>query len=645
MTRPSLQMFVQSRRRTDGLSGPALRRELRDKGVDEQVASRRPSAPWTLSRSGPAAESGRPQGCAAMAGPGSATQAPSARWRCWLARATAPSTAYAVVRDAVSAAPEHQAGAGPGLNLGRALPPCVGSPAHGTTLVAAMTAAKTYEVRTHGCQMNVHDSERLAGLLETAGYVDVASLPAQRRRDRRRRRLQHLRRARERRQQALRQPGAAACRQAAQPRHADRRRRLHGPEGPRHDRRPRSLGGRGLRHAQHRLAARRCSSGPGTTVRRRSRSSRSLETFPSTLPTRRESRLLRLGLDLRGLQQHVHVLHRARLARHGAGPPPRARCWPRSGRSSPTGVVEVTLLGQNVNTYGVRVRRPVGLRQAAARLRRHRRASSGSASPARTRRRSRRCHRRPWPRPRTSCRACTCRCSPGSDRILQGDAPLLPQRALPAHPRRGAGAHPGRGDHDRHHRRLPRRDRSGLPGHAGCGRAARFASAFTFQYSPGRARRPPTMADQVPKAVVQERSSGSSPCRSEICWAENRALEGCDVEVLVAPREGRKDAATQRRSGRARDNRLVHFALPAGMPASDAPRPGDLVTVGVTYGAPHHLVADSSLRGGRFSVRPTLGGDAWSARQKADNTGPVVALGMPTLLQPAAAPTGLPGCC
>src|SRR3954463_5309717 len=32
-------------------------------------------------------------------------------------------------------------------------------------------AARTYEVRTYGCQMNVHDSERLAGLLEAAGYV------------------------------------------------------------------------------------------------------------------------------------------------------------------------------------------------------------------------------------------------------------------------------------------------------------------------------------------------------------------------------------------------------------------------------------------------------------------------------------------
>jgi len=42
--------------------------------------------------------------------------------------------------------------------------------------MSTQTTQKTYDVRTHGCQMNVHDSERLAGLLETAGYVDVNSL-------------------------------------------------------------------------------------------------------------------------------------------------------------------------------------------------------------------------------------------------------------------------------------------------------------------------------------------------------------------------------------------------------------------------------------------------------------------------------------
>ena len=34
-----------------------------------------------------------------------------------------------------------------------------------------MTTTRTYQVRTYGCQMNVHDSERISGLLEDAGYV------------------------------------------------------------------------------------------------------------------------------------------------------------------------------------------------------------------------------------------------------------------------------------------------------------------------------------------------------------------------------------------------------------------------------------------------------------------------------------------
>ena len=34
--------------------------------------------------------------------------------------------------------------------------------------------SRSYEVRTYGCQMNVHDSERISGLLDEAGYVPVA---------------------------------------------------------------------------------------------------------------------------------------------------------------------------------------------------------------------------------------------------------------------------------------------------------------------------------------------------------------------------------------------------------------------------------------------------------------------------------------
>ena len=33
---------------------------------------------------------------------------------------------------------------------------------------------RTYQVRTYGCQMNAHDSERIAGVLESSGYAPVA---------------------------------------------------------------------------------------------------------------------------------------------------------------------------------------------------------------------------------------------------------------------------------------------------------------------------------------------------------------------------------------------------------------------------------------------------------------------------------------
>ena len=153
-------------------------------------------------------------------------------------------------------------------------------------------------------------------------------------------------------------------------------------------------------------------------------------------------------------------------------------------------------------------------------------------------------------------------------------------------------------------------------------RAARFAGAFTFQYS----KRPGTpaadMPDQIPKAVVQERYERLVALQDDMAWAENKTQVGRVVEVLVAEGEGRKDGATRRRSGRAPDNRLVHFAVPdSGL----APRPGDVVTVEVTYAAPHHLVADGAYGG----VRRTPAGDAWELRSGAAPATGGVLLGMP----------------
>jgi tRNA-2-methylthio-N6-dimethylallyladenosine synthase len=143
-------------------------------------------------------------------------------------------------------------------------------------------------------------------------------------------------------------------------------------------------------------------------------------------------------------------------------------------------------------------------------------------------------------------------------------------------------------------------------------RQARFASAFTFRYSIRPGTPAATMDDQVPAEVVQERYDRLVALLEEICTEENAKLDGATVEVLVAEGEGRKDAATHRMSGRAKDNRLVHF-YPGGTPPLDTPvppRPGDIVTTVVTGTAPHYLLAD----GEPLSVRRTRAADAWELR-------------------------------
>jgi len=58
----------------------------------------------------------------------------------------------------------------------------------------------------------------------------------------------------------------------------------------------------------------------------------------------------------------------------------------------------------------------------------------------------------------------------------------------------------------------------------------------------------------------------------------------------------------------------------------------------VTRAAPHHLVADSGVLGGLFTVRRTSGGDAWAALQDTPGSGrPAVTLGMPSIGRPQGA--------
>jgi hypothetical protein len=145
--------------------------------------------------------------------------------------------------------------------------------------------------------------------------------------------------------------------------------------------------------------------------------------------------------------------------------------------------------------------------------------------------------------------------------------------------------------------------------------------------------------DQVPPEVVKERYQRLVELQAQISWEENQKLVGREVELMVSEGEGKKDGEHRRLSGRAPDNRLVHFAVGD----SEEPRPGDMVTVEVTYAAPHHLVADSGVR----NLRRTRAGDAWDARQgkPVQVSKPDVLLGMPKIGVPQEqlAPAG--GCC
>ena len=163
---------------------------------------------------------------------------------------------------------------------------------------------------------------------------------------------------------------------------------------------------------------------------------------------------------------------------------------------------------------------------------------------------------------------------------------------------------------------------------------SRFATAFTFQYS----KRPGTPAadlpDQLPKVVVQERFERLTALQDRIAREENARQVGRLVEVLVTDQQGRKGGETHRLTGRARDQRLVHFSIPEG---AAAPRPGDLVTLPITEAASFHLLSDPAPA--EYALRRSRAGDAWD-RSQADSCGVpapsdsvprAISLGMPAL--------------
>lgn len=492
------------------------------------------------------------------------------------------------------------------------------------------TTARTYEVRTYGCQMNVHDSERLSGLLEDAGYV---------------------------RSPETEQADVVVFNTCAVRENADNK--LYGNLGhlaPVKATKPGmqiAVGGCLAQKDRATITEKapwvdvvfgthNIGSLPALLDRARANDEaqveilESLDVFPSTLPTRRESAYaawvsVSVGCNNTCTFCIVPSLRGKEKDRRPGEILAEVEALVAEG------VSEITLLGQNVNAYGVEF----GDRQAFSKLLR---ACGGIDGLERVRFTS------PHPAEFTDdvieAMAETPNVMPslhmplqsGSDKVLRDMRRSYRQSKFLGIIERVRQAIP--------HAAITTDIIVGFPGETeqdfqatlDVVRQARFAGAFTFQYSKRPGTPAATLPGQISPEVVKDRYQRLVAVADDVAWAENKALVGREVELMVAEGEGRKDAATHRLSGRARDNRLVHFAtppgsVPPGLGQGDI-RPGDVVTTAVTYAAPHHLVAD----GEPVAVRRTRSGDAWEARHAAPPTPVGVTLGMPGIGVPAERP-------
>ncbi len=497
------------------------------------------------------------------------------------------------------------------------------------------TPHRSYEVRTYGCQMNVHDSERLSGLLEDAGYTKAAAGQApdlvvfntcavrENADNKLYGNLSHLAPAKERNPDM--QIAVGGCL-------AQKDRDVVVQKAPWVD----------VVFGTHNIG-----SLPALLDRARHNQRaeveilEALEAFPSTLPAKRESAYagwvsISVGCNNTCTFCIVPALRGKEVDRRPGDILAEVQALVNEG------VVEVTLLGQNVNAYGVSFADPDQPRDRgafAALLR----ACGQIDGLERVRFTS------PHPAEFTDdvieamaetpnvCPQLHMPLQSGSDRVLKAMRRSYRKSRFLGIIDKVRTAMP--------HAAITTDIIVGFPGETeedfqdtlDVVRQARFTSAYTFQYS----KRPGTpaaeMDEQLPKAVVQERYERLIALQEQITLEENQKLVGAEVELLVAAGEGRKNAETARMSGRARDGRLVHFRPEGNLDGTV--RPGDVVTVVVSAAAPHHLVADTPV----LTHRRTRAGDSFE-KGVTPKTPPIgVGLGLPQIGAPAPLPVQM-GC-
>jgi tRNA-2-methylthio-N6-dimethylallyladenosine synthase len=149
---------------------------------------------------------------------------------------------------------------------------------------------------------------------------------------------------------------------------------------------------------------------------------------------------------------------------------------------------------------------------------------------------------------------------------------------------------------------------------------ANFSAAYTFQYSKRPGTPAATMPDQVATEVMSERYNRLHKIQQEISKNENVKMIGKRVQLLVSSHEGRHDLDLNRVNGRSADFRLTHFDNSA-----KSARPGDLVEVVVTEAFANHIVAGQPV-----NVKKTRGAEAHAAWME-DKGDQKILLGIPSL--------------
>jgi tRNA-2-methylthio-N6-dimethylallyladenosine synthase len=147
---------------------------------------------------------------------------------------------------------------------------------------------------------------------------------------------------------------------------------------------------------------------------------------------------------------------------------------------------------------------------------------------------------------------------------------------------------------------------------------AQFLAAYTFQYSKRPGTPAATMPGQISDEVMADRYTRIHQHQQAISLRVNEAIIGSEQEILVSD----IPAEQGRMTGRTPDFRLVHFAIDPAQP----PRIGDAVTSTITAATPNFIVAD----GLPLHIRATAGGDAHQRRIAESGPQPIM-VGMPKL--------------